>query len=208
MKNQWTVPTWMKPTKRTLNKRKPDTKDACSMVPCSFISETGTESQNHGHSRGHSNKLGAWVGQLAAICHSRCWIEGCVHCAKIQSCALTISFFFWYITFYVILLRKWIYYGFFSFLKAPSSWHLTKHFKWLIIDGESLLRCKAHEVFSCTCCFLYVRNEDRTLGFSFMKRIWTRLMLNEWVHILQIPNCTTFFPKERCCWHPSVLLVS
>lgn len=112
---------------------------------------------------------------------------------------LSFFFFFWYITFYVILLRKWLYYSFFSFLKAPSSWHLTKHFKWLIIDGESLLRCGAQEVFSCTCCFLYVRNEDRTLGFSFMKRIWTRLLLNKWVHILQIPNCTAFFPKARRC---------
>ena len=34
------------------------------------------------------------MGQLAAMCPSRCGIEGCVHCAKIQSCALMISSFF------------------------------------------------------------------------------------------------------------------
>ena len=41
--------------------------------------------------------------------------------------------------------------------------------------------------------------KNTTLGFPCIRRIWTRLILNELAHIVQIPNDTACFPKARSC---------
>lgn len=55
--------------------------------------------------------------------------------------------------------------------------------------------------FLCIFRFCGIRNGDRVKtrmqGFSFIRRIWKSLILNELVHILQIANYTAFFPKAR-----------